>query len=111
MQKQDWYSDTDPKALKAFVECHGHWHPRKRFAKFFNSTVWCVGWLRPVNVNFIPMLAIARFFCVPRAASGSGNDEAGIWMESAQDEVMMEEPLHVLVDAAPASRSRLEEPA
>ncbi len=35
MQKHDWYSDTDPKALKAFFECQRALAPEEKIRKVF----------------------------------------------------------------------------
>ena len=35
MQKHDWYSDTDPKALKVFIECQRTMTPSQKFEAVF----------------------------------------------------------------------------
>lgn len=35
MAKHDWYSDTDPKALKVFIECQRALAPEEKIRKVF----------------------------------------------------------------------------
>ena len=35
MQKHDWYSDTDPKALKVFIECQRALTPEQKIRAVF----------------------------------------------------------------------------
>lgn len=35
MQKHDWYSDTDPKALKVFIDCQRKLTPAQKFESVF----------------------------------------------------------------------------
>lgn len=37
MQKHDWYSDTDPKALKVFIECQRRLTPAEKFRAVFEQ--------------------------------------------------------------------------
>jgi hypothetical protein len=36
MQKHDWYSDTDPKALKVFIECQRRLTPAQKIKAVFD---------------------------------------------------------------------------
>ncbi len=37
MQKHDWYSDTDPKALKVFIECQRRLTPAEKLQAVFEQ--------------------------------------------------------------------------
>jgi len=37
MQKHDWYSDTDPKALKVFIECQRRLTPAQKIQSVFDQ--------------------------------------------------------------------------